>query len=222
MPRTALRQLDNGFEHFWVVLAYTVAMLAVGFHLRHGIWSAFTTLGQNYSAKRRDSFWNPRRRRRRGHHRRLPRAAVLDLLLRLGRLTCPRTSLEQFHAVGDDIADTKAPDGPIERRWDERKFSAKLVNPANRRKLTVIVVGTGLAGGSAAATLGEAGYHVKSLLLPGQPAPRALDRRAGRHQRRQELPQRRRLDLPALLRHGQGRRLPRPRVQRLPARRRSA
>ena len=48
---------------------------------------------------------------------------------------------EQFHAVGEDIHDTKAPSGPIERRWDERKFSTKLVNPANRRKLSVIVVG---------------------------------------------------------------------------------
>jgi succinate dehydrogenase / fumarate reductase cytochrome b subunit len=51
-------KLHNSFEHFWVLLAYTVAMIAVGFHLWHGFWSAFTTLGQNYSAKRRDSFWN--------------------------------------------------------------------------------------------------------------------------------------------------------------------
>ncbi len=54
------------------------------------------------------------------------------------------------------------------------------------------------------------------LLLPGQPAPRALDRGAGRHQRGQELPERRRLGVPAVLRHGQGRRLPRARGQRLP------
>ncbi|KQV74012.1 succinate dehydrogenase [Aeromicrobium sp. Root344] len=76
---------------------------------------------------------------------------------------------EQFHAVGEDIHDTKAPAGPIERRWDERKFSTKLVNPANRRKLSVIVVGTGLAGASAAATLGEAGYHVKSFCYQDSP-----------------------------------------------------
>ena len=53
---------------------------------------------------------------------------------------------------GDDIADTKAPKVDIAQRWDERKFSAKLVNPANRRKLSVIIVGTGLAGASAAAS----------------------------------------------------------------------
>jgi succinate dehydrogenase / fumarate reductase flavoprotein subunit len=76
---------------------------------------------------------------------------------------------EQFHAVGDDIHDTKAPSGPIEKRWDERKFNAKLVNPANRRKLSVLVVGTGLAGASAAATLGEAGYHVKSFCYQDSP-----------------------------------------------------
>jgi succinate dehydrogenase / fumarate reductase flavoprotein subunit len=76
---------------------------------------------------------------------------------------------EQFHAVGDDIHDTKAPGGPIEKRWDDRKFNAKLVNPANRRKLSVLVVGTGLAGASAAATLGEAGYHVKSFCYQDSP-----------------------------------------------------
>jgi succinate dehydrogenase / fumarate reductase flavoprotein subunit len=76
---------------------------------------------------------------------------------------------EQFHSMGVDIADTKAPSGPIERRWDDRKFNAKLVNPANRRKLSVIVVGTGLAGGAAAATLGEAGYHVKNFCYQDSP-----------------------------------------------------
>src|SRR4051794_7911246 len=70
---------------------------------------------------------------------------------------------------GDPIADTAAPDGPVETRWERRKFSAKLVNPANRRKLTVIVVGTGLAGGSAAATLAEAGYRVKSYCYQDSP-----------------------------------------------------
>nr|WP_082582145.1 succinate dehydrogenase cytochrome b subunit [Aeromicrobium sp. Root236] len=55
---TPYGKLHNSFQHFWVLLAYTVAMIAVGFHLWHGFWSALTTLGQNYSAKRRDSFWN--------------------------------------------------------------------------------------------------------------------------------------------------------------------
>ncbi|UBU12299.1 fumarate reductase/succinate dehydrogenase flavoprotein subunit [Nonomuraea gerenzanensis] len=70
---------------------------------------------------------------------------------------------------GPEIRDTKAPEGPIEERWEKRKFSAKLVNPANKRKLNVIVVGTGLAGGSAAATLGELGYNVKSFCYQDSP-----------------------------------------------------
>ncbi|QOC92732.1 fumarate reductase/succinate dehydrogenase flavoprotein subunit [Micromonospora craniellae] len=70
---------------------------------------------------------------------------------------------------GDPIADTRAPDGPIETRWERRRFEAKLVNPANRRKMTVIVVGTGLAGGAAAATLGEQGYRVKSYCYQDSP-----------------------------------------------------
>jgi len=74
-----------------------------------------------------------------------------------------------FWTEGEDIADQAAPDGPIETRWERRKFSAKLVNPANRRKLTVIVIGTGLAGGSAAATLAEAGYKVRSYCYQDSP-----------------------------------------------------
>ncbi|TDC05190.1 fumarate reductase/succinate dehydrogenase flavoprotein subunit [Nonomuraea longispora] len=73
------------------------------------------------------------------------------------------------HTQGPDIRDTKAPSGPIEERWEKRKFSARLVNPANKRKLHVIVVGTGLAGGSAAATLGELGYNVTSFCYQDSP-----------------------------------------------------
>ncbi len=55
---------------------------------------------------------------------------------------------------------SRIPSGPIEQKWDKHRFEMKLVNPANKRKFTVIVVGTGLAGGSAAATLSELGYNV--------------------------------------------------------------
>ena len=73
------------------------------------------------------------------------------------------------YATGAPVADTKAPEGPIEQRWDTRRFTAKLVNPANRRKHTVIVVGTGLAGGSAGATLAEQGYHVVQFCYQDSP-----------------------------------------------------
>ncbi|MGN9840839.1 fumarate reductase/succinate dehydrogenase flavoprotein subunit [Nonomuraea sp. H19] len=73
------------------------------------------------------------------------------------------------YTEGPEIRDAKAPAGPIEERWEKRKFGAKLVNPANKRKLHVIVVGTGLAGGSAAATLGELGYNVTSFCYQDTP-----------------------------------------------------
>ena len=59
--------------------------------------------------------------------------------------------------------DAKIPDGSIQEHWDNHRFSMKLVNPANKRRFTVIVVGTGLAGASAAATLAELGYRVKAF-----------------------------------------------------------
>ena len=73
------------------------------------------------------------------------------------------------YSVGAPIADSTAPAGPIEQRWARRKFEAKLVNPANRRKHRVIVVGTGLAGGSAGATLAEQGYHVVQFCFQDSP-----------------------------------------------------
>ncbi|MEN3299978.1 fumarate reductase/succinate dehydrogenase flavoprotein subunit [Pseudonocardia sp.] len=73
------------------------------------------------------------------------------------------------YTVGAPVVDKAAPDGPIETRWERRKFGVKLVNPANKRKVKIIVVGTGLAGGAAAATLGEAGYHVSSFCYQDSP-----------------------------------------------------
>jgi succinate dehydrogenase / fumarate reductase flavoprotein subunit len=73
------------------------------------------------------------------------------------------------YTVGDPIADTKAPDGPIEGRWAARRFGVKLVNPANKRSMTIIVVGTGLAGASAAASLAELGYRVTGFCYQDSP-----------------------------------------------------
>jgi succinate dehydrogenase / fumarate reductase, flavoprotein subunit len=63
----------------------------------------------------------------------------------------------------------RVPEGPIEQMWDRHRFDMKLVNPSNKRKYTVIVVGTGLAGGAAAATLGELGYNVKCFCFQDSP-----------------------------------------------------
>ena len=65
--------------------------------------------------------------------------------------------------------DAKVPAGPIAEKWDRHKFEMKLVNPANKRKYTIIVVGTGLAGASAAASLGELGYNVLNFCIQDSP-----------------------------------------------------
>lgn len=67
------------------------------------------------------------------------------------------------------VLDAKIPEGPIQDKWDNHKASIKLVNPANKRRYTVIVVGTGLAGGAAAATLGELGYNVLNFCIQDTP-----------------------------------------------------
>ncbi len=64
---------------------------------------------------------------------------------------------------------SRCPTGPIETRWERHKFNMKLVNPANKRKHTIIVVGTGLAGASAASSLGELGYKVKAFCIHDSP-----------------------------------------------------
>ena len=61
--------------------------------------------------------------------------------------------------------DSKIPAGKMNEKWEDYKGHVKLVNPANKRKLDVIVIGTGLAGASAAASLGEMGYQVKTFSL---------------------------------------------------------
>ena len=65
--------------------------------------------------------------------------------------------------------DAKVPDGPLAEKWTKHKFNVKLVNPANKRKYDIIVVGTGLAGASAAASFGELGYNVKAFCFQDSP-----------------------------------------------------
>src|ERR671916_2604186 len=63
----------------------------------------------------------------------------------------------------------RVPSGPIQDKWDKHRFEMKLVNPANKRKYTVLVVGSGLAGASAAASLSELGYQVKCFCFQDSP-----------------------------------------------------
>jgi succinate dehydrogenase flavoprotein subunit len=64
---------------------------------------------------------------------------------------------------------SKIPEGPIEKKWDQHRFAMKLVNPANKRKHSVIVVGAGLAGASASATMSELGYKVSNFVFHDSP-----------------------------------------------------
>jgi len=71
--------------------------------------------------------------------------------------------------MSDSRLDSKVPEGPLSGKWDKAKFDYKLVNPSNKRKFDIIVVGAGLAGASAAATLGELGYNVKCFVFHDSP-----------------------------------------------------
>src|SRR2546422_102976 len=65
--------------------------------------------------------------------------------------------------------DARIPEGPLPEKWDRHRFNLKLVNPANKRKFDVIVVGSGLAGASAAATMAELGYNVRCFCFQDSP-----------------------------------------------------
>src|SRR5215207_6058172 len=65
--------------------------------------------------------------------------------------------------------ESRVPDGPMAEKWERAKFDLKLVNPANKRKYKVLIVGTGLAGASAAASLAELGYNVETFCFQYSP-----------------------------------------------------
>ena len=175
-------------------------MTLVGLHLRHGVSSAVQSLGLMPDSVRP--------------------AHVLIARVRAALLTDRRRlradpDLDLFLPM---TLDAKVPSGPLAEKWDRHQFEVEAGQsgqppPAfrdRRRHRPRRRVGGGVAR--------RARLQRPGLLHPRQPAARAQHRRAGRHQRRQELSERRRQRLPAVLRHDQGRRLSRARGQRLPAR----
>jgi succinate dehydrogenase / fumarate reductase flavoprotein subunit len=91
--------------------------------------------------------------------------------------------------------DSKIPQGPLADKWTKHKNDINLVNPANKRLIDIIVVGTGLAGGSAAATLAELGYNVKAFCFQDSPRRAHSIAAQGGINAAKKLPGRRRLNL---------------------------
>ena len=140
------------FSHPGYVVFYVVGMIVVGFHLWHGASSTLQTLGAD----------TPRVTP--GHPPRGPGARA-----RPRRRIHLDTALDLHHRGPVMTLDSKIPSGPLAEKWDRHKFEIKLVNPANKRKYTIIVVGSGLAGASAAASLGELGYNVLCFCIHDSP-----------------------------------------------------
>ena len=145
----------NGFSNPAIAGFYIVAQACLGLHLFHGTWSLMQTLGLNHDK------YNATRRKI---------ATGVSLLITVGNISIPVAVLADCSAK-EVIVELRsnAPSGPIETAWDRHRFDMKLVNPANKRKFSVLVVGTGLAGASASATMAELGYHVKAFCYQDSP-----------------------------------------------------
>ena len=141
--------LVASFERWPVAMVYIVANLALGLHLYHGAWSMFQSIG-----------WVIPKRR--------------EFAIAFAAIIVDRQRV--LPAVGDAGAgrlsialDPLIPPGSIQDAWDNHRFTVRLVNASNKRRFRVIVVGTGLAGASAAATLAELGYEVTVFTFHDSP-----------------------------------------------------
>ena len=145
-----------GFRISWVALFYLVAMVALGSTCIHGAWSRCARSGLTQAVARhrctgacrtRASPWSSV-----GSASPSFPIAVLSAIAERSRSLTHRR-----HGTASRSRPVRSSE-----KWDKHRFEMKLVNPANKRKYTVIVVGTGLAGGAAAATLSELGYNVSA------------------------------------------------------------
>ena len=199
--RDLYRLVVEIFSRPGYVVFYVVGMIVVGFHLWHGVSSAFQTLGADtprVTPRIRAVGWTLAIVDR----RRLPDHPAVDLSLRGAVMTL----------------DSKVPVGPAGRQVGPPQVRGQARQP--RQQAQVHRSSSSERGWPARRRRHrsrELGYNVHALLHPRQPAPRAQHRRAGRHQRGEELQERRRQRLSPVLRHDQGRRLPRARSQRLPS-----
>ena len=149
----------------------------LGAHLVHGLWTAVQDLGR-HRAPHPAGLRRGRRAAGVGGH-----GGQHDDSARRVDGTGADDRSDHLRGVGAPV-DGGVPDGDPATAWERRMLEYRLVSPLNRRKFTVIVVGTGLAGAGCAAALGELGYHVECFTFHDAPAARAQRRGAGRHQRR--------------------------------------
>ena len=167
------RNLDASLSRLPVAILYIVANIALGIHLFHGIWSLFQSLGGEHPALQLvapGASPPPSPRSSWSATCSFPIAVQAGIIsdLRSGMtdtLTRPAGSATDSGAS----LDAKIPDGPLIDKWDTFIADSKLVNPSNKRKFKIIVVGTGLAGASAAATLAELGYQVEAFTFHDSP-----------------------------------------------------
>lgn len=138
-----------GFRDPFATGFYLLGLFLLSMHLGHGIQSFISTLGVR-SRKIAEPISTA--------------SPYLAGLIFLGYASVPIASiLRLINPIGHYTMgnlDSKIPSGPLQKKWSEHKFESKLINPANRRKYTIIVVGSGLAGASAASGMGEMGYSL--------------------------------------------------------------
>ena len=161
-----------GFQQPLVSGFYVVAMALLCLHLSHGVYAMFQSLGIKVGC----CPCLPKCLREVGRDNDFCRLRFHSggRLGRIGQKSrqqnfeqCP-PPLERRPQSNMSL-DARIPSGPLAQKWDKHKFESKLVNPANKRKFEVIVVGTGLAGASAAASLAELGYKVKAFCFQDSP-----------------------------------------------------
>ncbi len=147
-----------GFQNPYVSSFYILAMFLLALHLSHGTSSFFQSLGLN------DEKLTPRL---------ASSGRIFAWLIFVGYTSIPVAVLLRWVKPRTQLMigtlDSKIPSGRLPDKWRNHKNNSKLVAPNNRRKFEIIVVGSGLAGGSAAATLGELGYHVKCFCYQDSP-----------------------------------------------------
>ena len=147
------------------VIFYVLCMVVIGFHLWHGFASAFQSLGLRH--KKYSPFHSSGRK---------------DLFDPYSGNVCLNTVVlllfQSLNLLSMSLQ-SKVPPGPLSDKWTKYRSTMPLVAPNNKRRIEVIVVGTGLAGASAAASLGELGYHVKCFTFHDSPRRAHSNRGSG-------------------------------------------